>query len=92
MSGDTDPVAEHTQSISVLTQYLVSDSEETPVKPFTEYIVTVWANYISGEHVASDNVTVVTSEDVPGVPEDVKGTVVNITTVLVEWKVSRRNG
>ena len=33
--------------------------------------------------------TVVTSEDVPGAPEEVMGTVINASVVLVEWKVRR---
>ena len=51
--------------------------------------MTVWANYKSGERVGSENLTVVTSEDVPGAPEEVVGTVINASVVLVEWKVRR---
>ena len=79
---------EHTQLTNLRTTYTVSASAATPVKPYTVYVVRVWANYKNGESVGSDNVTVMTSEDVPGAPEEVTGTVTNTTSVLVEWKVS----
>ena len=84
------PIAEYDQSISKVTSYIISASETAPVKPYTTYVVTVWANYKSGERVGSENVTVRTSEDVPGAPEEVAGTVVNASIVLVEWKVAIR--
>ena len=85
--GALDPIAEYTQPITAPTDYIISDSETTPVKPYTTYVVTVWANYKSGERVASMNVTVVTSEDVPGVPGEVMATVLNNTAILVAWMV-----
>ena len=85
--GQEDMVFNHTQPMAALTAYTIMDSEATPVKPYTTYVVTVWADYRSGERVPSENVTVVTSEDVPGVPEKVTGDVLNNTAVLVKWEV-----
>ena len=58
------------------------------MKPYTKYVVTVWANYEVGGSVPSNNETVMTLEDVPGAPEGVSVGVVNNSAVLVEWEVS----
>ena len=87
LAGDSTPIAQHTQPISALTEYTVSASEATPVKPYTTYSVRVWAKYSNGENVGSETVTVVTGEDVPSAPQSVTVDVVNNTALLVQWQV-----
>lgn len=81
-----DIIFEITQSINEPTEIIISSTEDTPLRPYTVYVVTVWANYASGERL-SEYVTVVTSEAKPSPPIGVTGEAINITAILLHWMV-----
>ena len=84
--GAAGPVYQFEQPVNGENSLIISSSPDAPVRPFTTYNVTVAANYKTGE-VLGVSVVVRTSEDKPGAPGMVTGSVINVTTVLVEWMV-----
>ena len=86
--GETTPIHQVTEQVNDDNTVVLSSSPETPIRPYTLYNVTVYANYKTGE-VLGQSVLIRTREDRPGPPGDMTGTVVNATTVFLEWEVRK---